>query len=280
MTKAVVITINYQSAVSTLKFLGSLQGLKAFSDIEVIIVDNASGEEDLSSIRHAIEQLSNVELLASAENRGYFGAARFAFDRHVAKEHVLPDWLVVCNHDVLIEDQDFFSKLFSQDPMAAGVIAPRIQVLPSREDQNPFMRGRPGWWRRFTMRFYSFSYPFGVTWDWLSRQKRLIRSSILSWVPRSNEFPTRECIYSGHGAFMIFSRRFFDAGGSLDDQLFLFGEEIAVGETCRSLGLPVIYEPSISVLHNEHQSVGIGMSRRMYGYHRAAVQHVFSKYFT
>src|SRR6266436_5241325 len=168
MTKAIVITVNYKSAASTLEFLDSLQRVRGFSEIEVVIVDSASGEE-LSRIRKAIEQLSNVRLLESAENRGYFGAAKFGFEQYRAQGQDLPDWLIVCNHDVLIEDQDFFSRLFAQDPMATGVIAPRIQVLPSRTDQNPFMRHRPGLWRRFTMRFYSAAYPLGVIWDWLSR---------------------------------------------------------------------------------------------------------------
>jgi GT2 family glycosyltransferase len=277
---ALVITINYKSAASVLDFFDSLARAKAFEETAVVIVDNSSEERDVSSIRQAIARTPNAYLLESSTNRGYFGAAKFALDHYLASSRNLPDWVIVCNHDVLIEDQDFLSKLFSQDPMVAGVIAPRIRVLHSREDQNPFMKGRLGKWRRFTMRFYSFAYPFGVTWDWLSRQKRAIGAAISSRVPRSNGIPARQFIYAAHGAFMIFSRRFFEAGGSLDDQLFLFGEEIAVAETCRSLSLPVIYEPSLSVLHNEHQSVGNGMSRRMYGYHRAAVKHVLSKYFS
>jgi GT2 family glycosyltransferase len=278
--RVVVLPINYGDSDSVVEFLRSISRVRLFDRVSTVIVDNCSKEENLSSIRHAIGQLPNVELLESPTNRGYFGAAKFGLDHYLASGRGLPDWVVVCNHDVLIEDQDFLSKLFSHDPMVAGVIAPRIRVLPSREDQNPFMRGRLGRWRRFTMRFYSFAYPLGVTWDWLSRQKGAIGAAISSWVPRSNGIPARQFIYAAHGAFMIFSRRFFEAGGSLDDQLFLFGEEIAVAETCRSLSLPVIYEPSLSVLHNEHQSVGNGMSRRMYGYHRAAVKHVLSKYFS
>ncbi len=129
------------------------------------------------------------------------------------------------------------------------------------------------------MRFYSYAYPLAVTWVWFSRQKKAFRLRIPSWASRSEANGGRQRIYAAHGSFIIFSRRFFEAGGKLDDRLFLFGEEIAVGETCRALGLPVIYDPRLSVLHNEHQSVGSGMSRRKYAYHRAAVQHVLSKYF-
>jgi len=66
--KVVVITINYGSSSTTLKFLDSLSRTNVFSKVAVV-VDNASGEEELSSLRHAIGQLPNVELLESPTNR-------------------------------------------------------------------------------------------------------------------------------------------------------------------------------------------------------------------
>jgi len=278
--RVLVVTVNYKSALTTLEFLDSLSRANGFSEVAVVVADNSSGEEDLSGVRQAIAQLPNVELLVSAVNRGYFGAAKFTLDHYLAQGRALPDWVIVCNHDIVIEDERFFEKLFACDPAMVGVLAPRIIIPSQAVEQNPFMKKRPGWWRRFTMRLYSFAYPLGVTWDWLSRQKKALRSRMPSWISRPERNGGRQSIYAAHGAFMIFSRSFFEGGGKLDDQLFLFGEEIAVAETCRSLDLPIIYEPSLSVHHNEHQSVGNGMSRRIYGYHRAAVQHVLSKYFT
>ncbi len=78
--RAVIITVNYKSALATLEFLKTLSGTKGFSDVAVVIVDNSSGREDLSRIRDGVSQSLDVELLESVTNRGYFGAARFAFD--------------------------------------------------------------------------------------------------------------------------------------------------------------------------------------------------------
>src|SRR3989442_14004267 len=89
-----------------------------------------------------------------------------------------------------------------------------------------------------------------------------------------------EFIYAPHGAFFIFSRRYFEAGGYLDGNLFLYGEEISVAEICRSLGLPVIYEPSLCVLHQEHQSTGKVLSRFTYECQKRAMQYVTSRYFS
>jgi GT2 family glycosyltransferase len=251
-----------------------------FSEIAVVVVDNSSPQEGLSKIRQAISRTPNVDLLESSTNRGYFGAAKFALDHYLASGRGLPDWVIVCNHDVLIEDADFFSKLFAQDTMAAGVIAPRIEVLPSRVDQNPFMRHRPGWLRWASVRLTFSSYGVASVWDWLSRQKQAAKSS---WFARRGKTASisngsRKSIYAPHGAFFIFSRRYFKAGGYLDGNLFLYFEEVAVAEICRSLGLAVIYEPSLCVVHNEHQSTGERLSRFSYECHKRALRYIRARY--
>jgi len=278
--KATIVTINFKSALSTLDFLDSLSHTKAFSEIAVVIADNSSEEEDLSTIKRTITQMPNVELLESSTNRGYFGAAKFALEHYLEKVNALPDWVIVCNHDVLIEDPDFFSKLFSQDAMAAGVIAPRIQVLPSRADQNPFMRRCPS---RFSWRVFRFAksfYGVAVVWDWMSRLKKALKA--FPWVPGRDPSETQilpsEPIYAAHGSFFIFSRSYFERGGYLDENLFLYGEEISVAEICRSLDLPIIYEPSLRVLHNEHQSTGRFISRVSYEREKRALRYVTSRY--
>jgi GT2 family glycosyltransferase len=279
-SKAVLITVNYKSAESVLAFVARLEHTKAFSEIEVMVVDNSPGEEELSKIRPAARKYANAELIKSSTNRGYFGAARLGFDYYLEQGKGLPDWVIVCNPDVQIEDEEFFSKLFCQDPEREGVIAPRIQALPGRADQNPFMRKRPGPLRWFQLRFISSSYAVAAPWDWLWRRKAEFRS----WLAERRRGPLpdgkakRESIYAAHGSFFIFSRRYFEAGGFLDGNLFLYGEEISVAEICRSLGLPVVYEPSLCVLHNEHQSTGKVLSRFTYECQKKAMQYVTSRY--
>jgi hypothetical protein len=92
--------------------------------------------EELTKIRPAIAETSQAQLLESATNRGYFCAARCAFDHYLEQGNCLPDWVIVCNHDdVQIEDKECFATLLCQDPRTVGVIAPRVQALPRRVDQ-------------------------------------------------------------------------------------------------------------------------------------------------
>jgi hypothetical protein len=51
-----------------------------------------------------------------------------------------------------------------------------------------------------------------------------------------------------------------------------------VAEICRSLGLAVIYEPSLCVVHNEHQSTGNRISQFSYDCHKRALRYVRARY--
>jgi GT2 family glycosyltransferase len=278
--RILVLVVHYRSSRAILEMFHSLGWLNGNNDVELVIVDNASGSEELMKIRPVIEEFSNGRLLESPKNQGYFGGARFGFDRYLEQKGDLPDWVIVCNHDIQIEDKEFFSKLFCQDPRTAGVIAPRIEAMPGRVDQNPFMRGRPSKLHWARLRFVSSNYSVAAFWDWLWRRKTELRS----WVAKRrgtshlNGNARRESIYAAHGSFFIFSRRYFEAGGFLDGNLFLYGEEISVAEICRSLGLPVVYEPSLCVVHKEHQSTGRVLSRFTYECQKRAMQYVTSRY--
>lgn len=278
--RILVLVVHYRSNGAILETLNCLRCLNDNEGVRLMIVDNASGQEELSKIQSVVNEFSNLQLLESATNRGYFGAARFAFDHYLEQGNALPDWVIVCNHDIQIADKEFFSKLLCQDPEKAGVIAPRIRVLPDGADQNPFMRRRPGRLRWANLRFVSSNYWAATIWDWLSRRK----SELRSWASaqRRGSLPDnngrRESIYAAHGSFFTFSRRYFEAGGFLDGNLFLYGEEISVAEICRSLGLPVVYDASLCVLHKEHQSTGKALSRFTYECQKKAMQYVTSRY--
>jgi len=278
--KALLITINHGHEDFTKALVVSLSRLSRFPDLSVLIVDNASGDASVATLQKEIAELTNVRLLVASANLGYFCAARFGAEDYLSRGNLLPDWLIVCNNDVLIEDKEFLEKLFRHDPLKVGVIGPRIQTLPLKADQNPYMQERPGWKKRIVFRLCSSNYRAALARDWLYGKRRLLKSWIGRTVPRAHaaENAGLRPIYAAHGAFMIFSRKFFDAGGYFDENLFLNGEEISVAEICRSLRLPVVYDSTLSVQHYEHLTVGEHMTRSMFEIHKKAMRYVLSKY--
>ena len=279
MAKVLFITINCRCATATVDFLQSLQRVKGFFEIDVIVVDNASGDGSSLRIGQATHGLSNVELLQSVENRGYFGGANWALAHFQETRRVLPDWVIVCNNDVLIYDEGFLKKLLAQDPDSAGVLAPRIESLATQLDQNPFLEERPD--RRALQRlwFWGRSYPLALFQHAAAPRIRRIRALTKRFNGhRATGNQQARKIYAPHGAFLIFSRQYFRLGGFLDDGYFLYGEEVSVAEICRRLHLEVRFEPALHVLHNEHQSVGSGLTRAKYSSQRKAREYLRARY--
>ena len=275
-----LLVVNFKSKGSVLHTLESIKQARESADVECIVVDNGSDSEELASIRKVVSSDCKTHLLETTTNRGYFGAARFALNDYLEQGRRMPDWLIVCNHDVHIEDTRFFLKLLSRDPAEVGVIAPSIRVFPGRAEQNPFMKRRPGALRWAQLRFVSCNYAVAAVWDWLSRQKTRIKSYVAERRNARQRMGKPESVYAAHGSFLIFSRRFFESGGFLDCNLFLYGEEISVAEICRELCLPIVYEPFLEVLHREHQSTGKALTRFTYECQRKAIQYLTMRYWS
>ena len=150
--KSVLITVNYRTADSTIRFLQSISQLDAFDQNLLIVVDNASGDGSANQIRGNLGGSANRLFLESNVNRGYFGGAKWALEKAVGTGS-LPDWVIISNNDITFQDKQFFTKLFRRDPQALGVLAPAIVSRLTGIDSNPFLRKRPTPWQVFPFRF-------------------------------------------------------------------------------------------------------------------------------
>jgi GT2 family glycosyltransferase len=275
-TRALIITVNYRNAESTLEFLSSASRLEAFESVDLLVVDNGSEDDSLVRIQQAISQFSNVEVLASDANRGYFGGASWAL-QHYQAHHATPDWVLVCNNDILFPDSQFLVNLFQRDQSTVAVLAPAVIAHLTGLDANPFLRRRPSRWQMRRYRFWVSHYYLMWFKQWLAPYVRILRHKLKEWRSGTTaKVPTR--IYAPHGSFIIFSRMFFDAGGTIDDTAFLYAEEFCVGETCYRLDLPVIHDPELKVWHNAHQTTGRMLTRPIYGYQREGLTYALQKY--
>src|SRR4051794_20893804 len=87
----------------------------------------------------ASAEFSNVEVSAFPENVGYFGGANAALQLYL-ENHEHPEWLVVCNNDIVFDDPHFLRHLLERTPGKAGVIAPAIISSLTGYDANPSIR--------------------------------------------------------------------------------------------------------------------------------------------
>jgi GT2 family glycosyltransferase len=276
MPDALIITVSYRGADSTRTFLESVSRLDGFQRFHVIVVENGSGDGSVQQLRPLVAGCTNVELLESPQNRGYFGAAQWALAAHLA-HHSLPDWVIVCNNDVVFDDPQFLRRLFEKNPATAGVRAPAIISALTGHDANPSIRQRPSAFRMLRYRIWLSNYYSMWLKHWLSPFVRKVRYRFSKRTPAPGNGVSQQ-IYAPHGSFLIFSRRFFEAGGFIDDGFFLYAEEFCVAEMCRHLGLPVIHDPELRVWHEEGQSTGGMLSRNVYRHERDGFRYALAVY--
>jgi GT2 family glycosyltransferase len=278
------VAANFNGAQHTTALLSSLMRLSGQNNLDIVIADDASTDDSVEKLGRTVSNLSNVSLFRSEVWRGYLGVAQSALDSWFAQTQAIPDWVILSNNDVLIEDEAFFSRLLLHDPDSVGVVAPATLSLRTQLNQNPFMRRRPRRFRLWQLKMWLSNYYAAALREVLSRN--VVEPLRRQWRERSGRLlgirrpedagPSR--IYAPHGAFLIFSRQFFLKGGRFDSSCGLYGEELIIAETCRRLDLPILYDPRLLVHHNEHSTVGQRFSRTMYGFHKRALAHVCSQY--
>jgi GT2 family glycosyltransferase len=275
MADALIITVNFRHPECTVQLSKSVSHLEDFSRCHLMIVDNNSGDGSALRIGQAVSDFNNVEILASENNRGYFGGAKWALDYYLQR-HRTPDWIIVCNNDIIFDSADFIVSLLAYDPETVGVLAPAILSRLTGLDANPMIAKRPGRMRRLRYRFLLSTYYIAWVTQWLAPFVRKSRHCLhaLQSIRRDSRIP----IYAPHGSFFIFSRKFFEKGGSIDDGCFLYGEELSVAETCLRLGLPIIHDPQLKVTHNDSQTTGRMLTRSGYLLQKEGLQYALSKY--
>ncbi len=274
--KALIITVNFRQDKCTLRFLNSASQLDGFEACHLLVVNNNSDDNSASGIRQVAAQFRNIELLASPQNSGYFGGANWAV-RNYLESHETPEWVVVCNNDIVFDDPKILHRLFEKDSGTAGIIAPSIVSGITGFDENPSIRHRPSRFRMWRYRFWLSSYYLMWFKQWLSPFVRRIRYTLKKRM-HGGDFRAAKSIYAPSGAFLIFSRKFFEAGGFIDDGSFLYAEEFRVAEMCRCLGLAIIHEPALRVWHEGSRSTGRMLSKSVYRYQKEGFSYAFARY--
>jgi len=271
-----LICVKYGADEETARYLESLRRLQGQPNIHVLIVDNSS--------KRGVPNLptdSNFTVLRSNENLGYLGGVRRGMSSYLEK-HALPDWVIVSNVDLVITDRQFLQQLAAlKAAPRVGAVAPRIASALTGRNQNPFMRRRPSPIRMHAYKWLYRSWIALNAHELASALFHRLRSAVAQ-VVRTKANPSRDFsrkIYAPHGSFVVLSREYFRAGGSLDFPCFLFGEEIYLAESLRTLGLDVIYEPSLEVVHQEHKSTKLLKSRKLARFVASSAAYCADTYF-
>ena len=278
MTEVLIVAVIYNTYKETLRFLKSIEQQK-FKDLEIVLVDNSD---------HAFEdnfeiQLKNYSLtihyFKSEKNLGYFGGAAYGLKKYL-KTINYPEWVIVCNVDIVYDQEEFFKKLTGKNyDSRTGVIAPSIISRKWKTDTNPKIVKR---YTREQMNFYlavvtnRFTQNAYMT---LSYFKKLVLQLKNKLKTNQQLNKHQQPIYAPHGSCIILNQRYFKLGGNLNSISFLFGEEIFVAETLIKLNLQAVYDPGLKVSDYEHASTGFFYSKKIAGYMKQSTIDIIKNYY-
>ena len=238
--------------------------------IEIVIADNGSKSSLLNDVE---KNYPNITLVKPGNNLGYFGAANLGLTTYLDRNKEYPKAVIVCNTDIQLAN-DFFMVL--QNKLAENtfdVLGPSIYSTLFKHDQNPYIINRI---TKGKLKFFEFVSSAHFLYS-LFTVYHVIKNKLIS---RTNTKYTEALKpYAIHGSFMIFSKAFFQKGGTINYPCVLFGEELFIAEQALKLNLNMLYEPSLQVEHHEHATTGIFKSKEAVAYLHQSYTFLLSTYF-
>ncbi len=251
--KLTIVIVNYNVKYFLEQCLHSVYKALNSIEAEVFVVDNASVD---SSVEMVAEKFSNVKLIANKDNVGFSKANNQAI-REAKGEYVL-----LLNPDTVVEE-DTFDKVVSfmdKHPDAGGLGVKMIDGKGSFLPESK--RGLP----TPSVAFYKI---FGLS----------------KLFPKSKTFGRYHLGFLANdeinevdvlaGAFMLLRKSVLDEIGLLDEDYFMYGEDIDLSYRIQKSGSKNYYYPETSIIHYKGESTKKGSINYVFVFYRAMV--IFAK---
>ena len=218
-----IITINYCGLKDTYELIDSLP--LEDKSIEVIVVDNASKENEAAIIANRFPQ---VKVIRSGINRGFAGGNNLGIKAAQGK------YILFINNDTILRHQTSdIRHLVSRIETDAkiGMVCPKIRFAWG---DNPIQYAGYTPLSRYTMRNRSIG--FGET--------------------DKGQYDTAHPTPYAHGAAMMVKREVLEKVGLMPECYFLYYEELDWSMMFTRAGFTIWYEPACTIYHKESQATG------------------------
>ncbi|HEX7017653.1 MAG TPA: glycosyltransferase family 2 protein [Patescibacteria group bacterium] len=232
-----IIILTYNSKFWLKKTLETLKEhylTQAERDVKVVVVDNNSSDDTLTMVHRSFRWVHTIELTS---NNG------FSAGNNVALRQVDSKYVMLLNSDV-----EFLDKVSNLDVLLdymdahpkVGVITPRLEFANGELDQASH-RGEPDLWASFTY-----------------------FSGLESLFPRTKVFGQYHQFYKNlsvahqidacSGAAMIVRVSAMKKVGYLDEQFFMYAEDLDWCKRFREAGFTIVFNPEVTLIHHKNKS--------------------------
>ncbi len=223
-----IITINYNGLKETCALIESIP----FNEnMEVIIVDNASKEDEASFIQ---ERYPQVKVIRSDKNLGFAGGNNLGIKAAKGK------YLFLVNNDT-------YFKTFNIHPLIS-----RLESSPNIAMVCPKIRFA---WGDYLIQFTGYTPLSKIT----------VRNRSIGFGEEDHgQYDTAHSTPYAHGAAMLIKREAIEKVGFMPEDYFLYYEELDWSMMFTRAGYEIWYDPACTIFHKESQSTGQNSPLRTY----------------
>ena len=217
-----IITINYNGLKDTCELIDTLP--LHDETIEVIVVDNASTQDEATEIEKRYQQ---VKVIKSDKNLGFAGGNNLGIQTAHGK------YLFFINNDAILPQPSAISllinRLASSDQI--GMVCPKIKFS----------------WGDHRIQYASYTPLSKIT----------LRNKSIGFGEQDNgQYDTPHPTPYAHGAAMMVKREVIEKVGMMPECYFLYYEELDWSMMIRRAGYEIWYEPACTIFHKESQTTG------------------------
>ncbi len=242
-----VVIVNYNTGHLLADCLRSLLGNQGPFAYQVTVVDNGSSDGSAALVRREFPQVHPLE------NQGNMG---YAYANNQGLKSRRARYYLLLNPDTILPT-DAIDKMvaFMEGKPEAGIAGPKLVMADGRLD----LACRRG----FPTPQVSFYRMMGLS-RLFPRSRRFARYNLAYLDP--DQVTEVDSVV---GAFMMIRDEVLRQIGYLDEEFFLYGEDLDFAYRAKEAGWKVYYNPGVTVLHYKRQSSQQNKERARYEFYRA-----------
>ncbi len=226
--KLSIITINYNGLKDTCELIDSIP---FDGNMEVIVVDNASTQDEASIIS---ERYPQVKVIRSHQNLGFAGG------NNVGIKAAKGQYILLINNDTYFKEYNIdalINRLESSDKI--GIVCPKLRFA----------------WANHPIQFAGYTPLSPIT----------IRNQAIGFGESDHgQYDTAHPTPYAHGAAMLIKRKAIEKVGLMPECYFLYYEELDWSMMFTRAGYEIWYDPACTVYHKESQTTGQNSPLRTY----------------
>ncbi|KWX77371.1 MULTISPECIES: glycosyltransferase family 2 protein [Paenibacillus sonchi group] len=216
---------------------------------EIILIDNNSRDD---SVERISREFPGVMLIANSENVGYARA------NNQGMEVASGRYVLLLNSDTVVRKDTLQTMISFMDSRPdIGASGCKV-ILPDGSLDKACKRG-------FPTPSASFYYAFGFSKLFPDRPR--FNGYQLGYLDPDQDYPV-DCLV---GAFMLLRRETIEQVGGLDEDFFMYGEDLDWCFRIKEAGWGIYYYPQTSIIHLKGGSARRRPFKIVYEFHRAMI---------